>query len=262
MPNKVAVITGASCGIGAALATELLSRGLTVYGISRRGTTPPGVHPISADVTDTAAVSEAVAAILRDAGRIDIAVLAAGSGIAGALEHIPEDAAARQVSVNLLGVDNCLRALTPALRESRGRVLAIGSVAGVFPIPFQAHYSATKAAVESLVRAYGNETRPFGIRAAVAMLGDTSTGFTAARRTFCEGDDCYGGRISQSVARMAHDEEHGARPERVARVLARRLLARRLPHRFTVGFSYRMLVLLDRLLPTGLVDRILFHLYG
>ena len=261
MPSKVAVITGASCGIGAALASLLAVRGLTVYGLSRRGTAPEGVHPVAVDVTDAAATQAAIDAILAEAGQIDYAVLAAGVGIAGAVEHIPEDAAARQVAVNLLGVDNCLRALTPALRASRGRVLAIGSVAGVFPIPFQAHYSATKAAVEALVRAYGNEVRPFGIKAGVAMLGDTRTGFTAARTTFTEGDETYGGRITKSVARMAHDEENGASPERVACVLARRLLGH-MPPRFTVGASYRLLVMLDRLLPVSAVERILSMLYG
>ena len=261
MPSKVAVITGASCGIGAALASLLAARGLTVYGLSRRGTAPEGVRPVAVDVTDAAATQAAIDAILAETGQIDYAVLAAGAGIAGAVEHIPEDAAARQVAVNLLGVDNCLRALTPALRASRGRVLAIGSVAGVFPIPFQAHYSATKAAVEALVRAYGNEVRPFGIKAGVAMLGDTRTGFTAARTTFTEGDETYGGRITKSVARMAHDEENGASPERVARVLAHRLLGH-MPPRFTVGASYRLLVMLDRLLPVSAVEKILSMLYG
>lgn len=262
MSTKVALITGASCGIGAALAAELVSRGLTVYGLSRRGTAPEGVRPMAVDVTDAEAVRKAVGAILCEAGQIDLAVLAAGCGIAGALEHIPEAAAALQVSVNLLGVDNCLRALTPPLRETHGRILAIGSVAGVFPIPFQAHYSATKAAVESLLRAYGNEVRPFGISVGVAMLGDTCTGFTAARRTYGAEDGVYGGRVAESVARMARDEENGASPAGVARVLSRRLLGRRLPRRFTVGAGYRLLVLLDRLLPVGLVDRILSLLYG
>ena len=251
----------ASCGIGAAVAAALASRGLTVYGLSRRGTAPEGVRPLVADVTDEAALREAIATVLRDEGRIDLAVLAAGCGIAGAIEHIPERDAARQVAVNLLGVDNCLRLLTPALLKSRGRVLAIGSVAGVFPIPFQAHYSATKAAVESLIRAYHGEVHPLGISAGVALLGDTCTGFTAARTTFCEGDEAYGGRITESVRKMERDEQRGASPEAVARVLVRRLLGRRLPRRFAVGPGYRTLVFLDRLLPKALVDRIISRLY-
>ncbi|MBO7293599.1 MAG: SDR family NAD(P)-dependent oxidoreductase [Clostridia bacterium] len=259
--SKVAVVTGASRGIGAAVAVALARRGITVYGISRSGTAPEGVTPLTADVASREALCAAVDTVIAREGRCDLAVLAAGIGVAGATEHIPEEEAARQIAVNLLGVDNALAVLTPALRESRGRVLAIGSVAGVFPIPFPAHYSASKAAVEALVRAYAGEVRPLGIRAAVALLGDTSTGFTDARRTFPEGDEQYGGRLLGSIRKMERDERGGASPERVADVLVRRLLGRRLPLRFTVGGGYRLLVLLDRLLPTALVDRIVGGMY-
>lgn len=261
MQSKVVIITGASSGIGAALAARLAKEGHRVYGLSRRGTAPEGVFPLTADVTDPAALTAAIATVLRSEGRVDLAVLAAGMGIAGAVEHLAPRAVADQVSVNLLGADNCLRALTPALRESRGRVLAIGSVAGVFPIPFQAHYSASKAALLSLCRAYGEEVRPFGISVGVALLGDAATGFTASRQTDLTGDELYSCRISGSVEKMARDERRGTPPDRMARALCRRLLARRMPRRFTVGAGYRMLVFLDRLLPTGLVDRILSRLY-
>ncbi len=261
MQSKVVVITGASSGIGAALASLLAKKGHTVYGLSRRGTAPCGVHPLSADVTDEAALSAALGTVLREAGRIDIAVLAAGCGIAGAISHLPEGEVRRQLDVNLLGASTSLAALTPALLESRGRVLAIGSVAGVFPIPFQAHYSATKAALESLIRAYAGEVAPLGIEAGIALLGDAATDFTAARATHLAGDELYGGRIASSVSKMAHDESGGASPDAIARVLSKKLLARRLPLRFTVGIGYRALVLLDRLLPTRWVDAIVRRLY-
>ena len=180
MPSKVAVITGASCGIGAALASELAARGLAVYGLSRRGTAPEGVHPVAVDVTNAAATQAVIDAILAEAGRIDYAVLAAGAGIAGAVEHIPEDAAARQVAVNLLGIDNSLRALTPALRASRGRVLAIGSVAGVFPIPFQAHYSATKAALRGMTMSLAKELGPSHVTVNCVEPGVIDTEMNAA----------------------------------------------------------------------------------
>lgn len=261
MQSKVVVITGASCGIGAALASLLAEKGHTVYGLSRRGTAPTGVFPLAADVADRAAVDRALDAVLAKEGRIDLAVLAAGCGIAGAISHIPTEEAARQLSVNLLGVDNCLAALTPALSASGGRVLAIGSVAGIFPIPFQAHYSATKAALESLVRAYAGEVAPLGVSAGIALLGDTATGFTAARTTYYSGDAALDERIRHSISKMERDEQGGATPEAVAKVLARRLLAKRMPRRFTVGLGYRLLVFLDRLLPTRLVDAIVSRLY-
>ncbi len=261
MPNKVAVVTGASCGLGAAVSSLLADKGYTVYGLSRRGTAPPGVIPLAVDVTEEDRLFSAVADIQGREGGIDVAVLAAGCGIAGALEYLPTEEVSRQVSVNLMGLDASLRALTPALRERGGRVLAIGSAAGVFPIPFQAHYSATKAAVEVLLRAYAGEVAPFGIRVGVALLGDTATGFTAARRTCTEGDTLYGGRITGSVARMQKDEEGGASADAVAAVLVRRLTSRRMPYRFTVGLRYRLLLFLNRLLPTRWVDGIIRAMY-
>lgn len=261
MKAKVVLITGGSSGIGAALAARLQEEGHTVYGLSRSGKTPPGVHPLTADVSDPAAISAAVDGLLLREGRLDLCVLAAGCGIAGALECLPPEEVGLQIAVNLRGVDNTLRAVTPALRESRGRVLAIGSVAGVFPIPFQAHYSATKAAVEALLRAYAGEVAPFGISVGTALLGDTATGFTAARHLCREGDDLYGGRILHSVQKMERDEAAGASPEAVARAIARRLMRRRMPRRFTVGGGYRLLVFLSRLLPISLQDRIISRLY-
>ena len=261
MKAKVILVTGGSSGIGAALALCLADMGHTVYGLSRSGTAPSGVHPLAADVTDPAAITAALDTILAAEGRLDIVVPAAGCGIAGALEYLPPEEVALQMAVNLMGVDNVLRAVTPALRESRGRVLAIGSVAGIFPIPFQAHYSASKAALEALLRAYAGEVRPFGISVGVALLGDTATGFTAARRLCREGDALYGGRILHSVQKMERDEMGGKSPTAVARVLARRLLAGRMPRRFTVGGSYRLLVFLSRLLPISWQDRIVSRLY-
>lgn len=260
MQSKVVVITGASGGIGAACAAGL-SRKNRVYAISRSGRAPEGCFPVVCDVTDAGAFRAAVREIAGKEGRIDAAILCAGYGISGAVEFIPPEEVGQQFAVNLFGVDNALRALTPWLRESRGRVLAVSSAAAVFPIPFQAHYAASKAAVNVLMRAYGIEVRPFGIEAGAVMLGDCATGFTAARKKCEEGDELYGGRISSGVAAMERDERKGASAEKVAGKIVKILSARRLPSVKTVGASYRFLVFLSRILPTRLQDMVLSRLY-
>ncbi len=261
-PDRVAVVTGASCGIGEAAARRLTAEGYTVYGISRRGIAPPGVISLTCDVTDAAAVAETVEQILSLAGRIDCALLAAGCGISGAVEYISPEEAERQMAVNFSGVDNCLRALTPALRQSRGRVLVISSVAAVFPIPFQAHYAAGKAALNSFIRAYSIEVSPFGISAGCLMLGDCSTGFTAARQKCTAGDELYGGRIGRSVAAMERSELHGSSPDKIAERIFRLFGKRRLPSLSTAGADYRLLVFFSRILPIRLQNYILSKLYG
>ncbi len=260
MQNKVILITGASGGIGAACAAKL-APGNRVYALSRSGRAPEGSIPIICDVTDPEALRAAVDTVGEREGRIDAALLCAGCGISGAVEFIPPEEAERQFAVNFFGVDNALRVLTPYLRKSRGRVLAVSSAAAVFPIPFQAHYSAGKAALNVLMRAYGIEVRPFGIEAGSVMLGDCATGFTAARKKCEDGDELYGGRISAGVAAMERDERRGASPEQIAARIVKILSRRRLPSLRTVGASYRLLVFLSRILPIRLQNYILSRLY-
>ncbi len=261
METKVVIVTGASSGIGAAAAAALLSSGFTVYGISRSGGVPEGAHGITADVTDAAALAAAIETVHRETGRIDAALLCAGYGISGAVEFTDPAQAKRQFDVNFFGVFHALRALTPYLRESRGRVVAVSSAAAVFPIPFQSFYAAGKAALNSLMRAYAMETAPFGIQAGAVMLGDVATGFTAARKKSYEGDELYGGRISNGVAAMERDERGGASPASIAGALCRLLTRRRLPPLSVCGASYRALVFLSRLLPVSLQNTILSRMY-
>ncbi len=258
----VVFVTGASFGIGEAACKALLKSGYRVYGLSRRGSAPMGVVPLSCDVCDPLAVQKAVDEVLLREGRIDCALLSAGCGISGAVEFIRPDDAERQMAVNFLGVDNCLRSLTPALRQSRGRVLVISSVAAVFPIPFQAHYAAGKAALNSFVRAYGIEVAPFGIQAGCLMLGDCATGFTDARQKSLVGNTLYGGRIESGVRSMERSERRGTPPERIAKKILRLIGKRRLPTLCTAGLSYKLLVFLSRILPIRLQNFILSKLYG
>ncbi len=257
----VALVTGASSGIGAAAAASLVARGYRVYGLSRSGRAPEGVIPLACDVTDADAFASAVSQLLRREGHLDAALLAAGFGVAGAAEFLPPEDAERQYGVNLLAVSSALTVLTSPLRESRGRLLAVSSVAAVFPIPYQAHYSSTKAGLNALIRAYATEVAPFGISAGAVMLGDVRTGFTAARKTTLAGDALYGGRIERGIAAMERDEEGGADPGRIGDALSRLLSRRRLPRLSTVGLSYRLLVFLSRLLPVSFADFVVSRLY-
>ncbi len=260
--KRVVFVTGASFGIGAAAAKALVKEGYTVYGLSRRGTAPDGVTPLACDVSDPLAVQRAVDEVLLREGRIDHALLSAGCGISGAVEFISPTEAERQMAVNFSGVDNALRSLTPALRQSRGRVLIISSVAAVFPIPFQAHYAAGKAALNSFVRAYGIEVSPFGIQAGCLMLGDCATGFTDARQKSLVGDALYGGRIEGGVRSMERSERRGTRPEKIAKKIVRLMKKRRLPSLCTAGLDYKLLVFLSKILPIRLQNFILSRLYG
>ncbi len=256
MPTKVVIVTGGTSGIGLAAVKALRERGCTVYALSRHGDIP-------CDVADEQSAKAAVRQILEKEGRIDILVNCAGFGISGAAELTPLATAKNQLDVNLFGTANMVNAVIPAMRsQGGGRIVNTGSVAGFVPIPFQTWYSASKAAIQAYTMAMGNELRPFGITLAAVLPGDTKTGFTAARAKVDDPEDLYQGRISRSVARMEHDEQNGVPARKVGDLIAKAALKKRVRPFYIPGFSYKLVALLMRLLPSGLANRLIGMLYA
>ena len=254
--NKVVIVTGGTSGIGLAAVQALRAKGCTVYALSRRGDIP-------CDVSDEASARAAVAQVLAKEGRIDVLVNCAGFGISGAAELTPLEAAKKQLDVNLYGTANMVNAVIPAMRQQGGgRIVNTGSVAGFVPIPFQTWYSASKAAVQSYTMAMGNELRPFGITLTAVLPGDTKTGFTAARNKIDDPDDLYQGRIARSVERMEHDEQNGVPAETVGALIARVALKPHVKPFYIPGFSYNLVNVLMRLLPSGAANKLIGMLYA
>ena len=261
--SKVAVVTGGTSGIGRATALVLKDAGYTVYELSRRAEGVEGLHHISADVTDQQAVNDAVAQIMAAEGHIDVLVNNAGFGISGAIEFTETAEAKALFDVNFFGMVNMNRAVLPIMRQQGGgRIVNMSSVAAPIAIPFQAYYSASKAAVRTYSLALASEVRPFGIEVCVIMPGDIATGFTAARRKSCDGDDVYHGRIARSVAVMEHDEQTGMSAEYAGQFVARRATQKRAKLICTMGHKYALFVFLMRILPTGLATRIVGKIYA
>ena len=264
MSEKIAVVTGGTSGIGKATALALKGAGFTVYELSRRAEGVEGLRHIAADVTDESAVNAAVAQIAAETGHIDVLVNNAGFGISGAIEFTETADAKKLFDVNFFGMVNMNRAVVPLMRQAgRGRIVNLSSVAAPVPIPFQAYYSATKAAVNAYTMALANELRPFGITVCAVMPGDIHTGFTAARKKVGQGDDVYGGRISRSVARMEHDEETGMDPARAGAYIA--AVAMREGNRhplYAIRFDYKFFAFLAKVLPARFLNWLIYCLYG
>lgn len=261
--EKTAIVTGGSSGIGRCTAMALRDAGCRVYEFSRRDNPIPCVRHMGVDVTNEEQIRAAVAEILKEAGGIDILINCAGFGISGAVEFTPAEQARQQFDVNFFGAVNVSRAVIPAMRErGSGRIVNVSSVAAVAHIPFQAFYSASKAALSSYSCALDNELRPYGIRVTAVQLGDIRTGFTQARQKVAEGDEAYVGRISRSVSRMERDEENGMSPEFAARFLTRVALKPRSAPIRTARRWYQFLNLLCKLLPSGLRNGIVYAIYA
>ena len=261
--QKVALVTGASSGIGLATARALAAEGYTVYGISRHIKEGEPFRALSCDVTDREAVSACVLRVVQEAGRIDLLVNSAGMGISGSVENTSAESMERIFRVNVFGTDTVCRAVLPVMRaQGGGCIVNLGSIAGELPIPFQTFYSATKSAIGSYSRALAMEVKPFGVRVSCVLPGDTRTGFTAARVKNPADDESYGERIARSVSRMEHDETHGMSAEAVARVILKTAKRKHPAPTVTVGATYRFLLVLSKFLPRRLGDAILCRMYA
>ena len=261
--NKVAIVTGGSSGIGLWTARALRDRGCAVWVFSRRPFTEQGLHHVCVDVADEPQVIDAVQTVLRYEKRVDILVNCAGFGISGAVEFTELAAAKKQMDVNFFGTVNATKAVLPVMRaQGGGRIVSVSSVAAPVAIPFQTYYSATKAAINAYTCALANEVRPYGIGVTAVQPGDIATGFTAAREKSAVGDEAYGGRISKSVAKMEHDEQNGMKPEVAGACVAKLALKKKVKPLYTIGFAYKCVCLLCKLLPCGVLNRLVGLLYA
>ena len=259
--KKTALVTGGSSGIGRCTASALSQSGYTVYEFSRRDIPIKGVKHMSVDVTNEASVQAAVEQILRERGSIEILVNCAGFGISGAVEFTELKQAKAQFDVNFFGTVNVSRAVLPSMRRQHsGHIVNISSLAAVAHIPFQAFYSASKAAVSSYSCALDNEVSPYGVRVTAVELGDIHTGFTQARQKTASGDDKYGGRISRSVSQK--DELSGMPPEVVGTYIARIAQKKNCAPICVVGTKYKILSFLCKILPGTLRGKIVGSIYA
>ena len=174
--SKVAVVTGGTSGIGKQTALALKAAGYTVYELSRRAQGVEGLHHLVADITREEMVDAAIGEVLRQEGHIDVVVNNAGFGISGAIEFTKTEDAKRLFDADFFGMVNVNRAVIPHMRQAgAGRIVNLSSVAAAAPIPFQAYYSAAKAAVNSYTMALANELRPYGVTVCAVQPGDIHT---------------------------------------------------------------------------------------
>jgi NAD(P)-dependent dehydrogenase (short-subunit alcohol dehydrogenase family) len=258
--RRVALVTGASAGIGNACAHRLAAAGWTVTGASRRGTgdssvpaTAPAWTGLVMDVDQDASVQAGVARVIERDGRIDALIAAAGWGIAGAAEYTSIAEAKAQFETNFWGCVRVVQAVLPQMREQRhGRIVLISSIGGVISLPFQAYYSASKFALEGFAEALAYEVAPFAIQVTLVQPGNIATDFTANRRRAeaRPGDAAYAEAMTRAVSVMEHDEAGGAPAARVAMTVQRILESGRAPRRVSVGKAEeRVGLLAKRLLP-------------
>lgn len=258
MKNKIALVTGASSGIGQATAERLATAGYKVYGTSRRGAQAgqQSFEMLALDVTSDESVEAAVRELIRREGRIDLLVNNAGFGVAPAGAEESSIEQARSIfDTNFFGIVRMTRAVVPHMRrQGAGRIINIGSVLGFLPMPYGALYSATKHAVEGYSESLDHELRTRGIRVSVIEPAYTKTQFGA---NYLEPDaklDEYRevraalGKLAKEIFATADE------PGVVADVVLKAASAAHPKVRYTAGGPANRLRLLRRFAPASLLD--------
>jgi len=255
---KIALVTGASSGIGEATAERLVKAGYKVYGTSRRGAQAGkrSFEMLRLDVTSDESVEAAVSEVMRRHGRIDLLVNNAGFGVAPAgAEESSLDQARSIFETNFFGLVRMTRAVVPHMRrQGSGRIINIGSVLGFLPMPYGALYAATKHAVEGYSESLDHELRTRGIRVSVIEPAYTKTPFDA---NFMEPDaklDEYREARAGVSKRVNEVMAAAEAPGVVADTVLKAANAARPKIRYAAGRLANRLRLLRRFAPAGVLD--------
>ena len=264
--KKTIVVTGASSGIGNAVATYLAKRGAKVIGTCRNpaariGKADEFFDMVALDITRDDSVKAAFASIYEGGKAVDALICCAGMGIAGSVEETSIEEAHLQMDTNYCGTLRTIKAVLPKFREAgRGRIIVMSSLAGVAGIPYQSFYSSSKFALEGLVEALRLEVAPFGIDVCLVEPGDFRTGFTDARIKVASylakaETSPYRKGFESALGQMEHDERAGADPIVIAKLVEKLLEKRKLSVRYGVGSIFQRLgVRIKNFMPSRLFE--------
>ena len=267
MEKAVALVAGASSGLGRAVAQALAADGHTVYAGARsfaHGVEPPqGCKALTLDVSKDESTAAAVQTILDEQGRLDVLVCCAATFTMAPLEELSNETLADMMNVNVLGMARCIKAALPHMRaQGKGHIVLFSSLNGLFSIPFQGAYSATKHAVEAYAEALSQETYGFGIRVTVVEPGDCRGGSQRYRAKQISADSPYAEAFAHGTEKIHHDESNGLPPERVGTAVARAVRRSNPPARLVVAsLTQRAAAWLHILLPRRLFNRLIAGYY-
>ena len=263
--KKIALVTGASSGIGETTAKQLAAKGYTVYAAARsmdklNAIATEAIKPIALDVTDEASMQACVQTILDAEGHIDVLVNNAGYGSHGAVEDIPMAEARRQMDVNVFGLVRMSQLVLPSMRERRqGKIVNISSMAGRVWTPFAAWYHASKFAVEGLSASMRLELKPFGIDVILIEPGGVVTPWSDIAVQHLR-DAAKGGAYEAAANATAERLEQTYRgrlmtkPETIGKCIVKAVEAARPRTRYLLGYGAKPMVYIQKWLGDRVYD--------
>ncbi len=251
----VAIVTGASRGLGRATAQHLAAHGYIVYGTSRAPTQDHdgAVRILALDVASPASVEACVAEVLRQQGRVDLLVNNAGFPMTGAVEEVTVDEMRGQFETNFFGAMRMIHAVLPTMRaQGSGHIVNVGSAASDIPVPFYGVYGASKAALARASLSLRAEVRPFGI--AVVCVTPSSHRTEVQHVLPARGLDVYRAPRTRMLAAMHQTVVEGDDPSQVAAAVLRAASTARPAFQARVGGDSRVFGVLLRLLPVSMLE--------
>src|SRR5690554_2303424 len=266
MSEKIIFITGASSGIGRAMAEFLHQKGYKVYGTSRNPQQYPEskVKLVALEVTDVGSIRKAVEQVIEIEGKIDVLINNAGAGITGALEEIPSEEIKRNFDTNLFGPIQVIKAVLPQMRKQKsGLIINVTSIAGYMGLPFRSAYSSSKGALELITESLRMEVKPFGIQVTNVAPGDFSTNIASRRyhAPVITGSP-YEKVYQEQLNTIDADVDSGMNPETMAKAIHRIIETENPKVHYKVGaFLQKFSIALKRILPDKMYEKILMNHY-
>lgn len=266
--RKIALVTGASSGIGKATVASLLSHGTIVYVAARRvekmkELEEQGARIVSMDVTDEESITSGVQSIINEEGSIEILINNAGYGSYGAIEDVPISEARRQFDVNIFGLARLTQLVLPIMRNNRyGKIVNISSMGGKIYTPMAGWYHATKHALEVFSDCLRIETKPFGIDVIIVEPGgiESEWGDIAAENVMkTSGTGSYA-KMAEKSAKTLRNTYHSGKASPaslIADVITKAVTARRPKTRYATGYMAKPSILLRKILSDRMFDRLI-----
>ena len=268
--GRVVFISGVSSGIGKACYEHFSKPGYVVVGTVRKGVEgsdgAAARSLVRMDLLDDESIRRAVEWTIGAHARIDVLINNAGVSLVGSLEDTSIEEAKLQFDVNFWGTVKLIKAVLPVMREQgHGHIVNIGSLAGVFALPFQAFYSGSKYAVEGISEALSMEVKPFGIKVTIIEPGDFDTPLTQNRVVAkqARGDSRYADRFEKTLAIIERGESRGESPARIPALIERVIHARNPRLRYRIGKNRDLFAAsLSALLPRRAFEKLLMDYFG
>ncbi|MFB2894872.1 SDR family NAD(P)-dependent oxidoreductase [Aerosakkonemataceae cyanobacterium BLCC-F50] len=272
--HGVALVTGASSGIGKATAIALKSVGFITYATARNPQTlsdlaAKGCHVLQLDITDEASMLAAVRSIEAKHGAISVLVNNAGYNQIGPLEELTMEEIRRQFETNVFGLLRMCQLVLPGMRlQGYGRIINVGSIGGTFTTPGNGAYHASKYAVESFTDALRYEVKPFGVDVVLIQPTGVRTPFIEKLYALMPqtGNDSpyatFKRNIEAQIQQMFGGNTRGIlTPEDVAKVIIQASLVRRPQTRYKVGLGGKIFFWIRRLLSDRAWDALMSQMF-